>query len=166
MNTGEKKAVVHFDAGKPHHWFAFWLGSGLMPKAPGTWGTLAAIPLYLLLEAMNLPVTAYVALTLGLFLIGIPICGKAGRELGVHDHSAIVWDEVVGFLVTMTAAPDGWEWVLLGFLLFRVFDIFKPWPISWLDRQVSGGLGVMLDDLLAGLFALVIMHIVVLTGWL
>ncbi|MEW7976306.1 MAG: phosphatidylglycerophosphatase A [Candidatus Sedimenticola endophacoides] len=137
--------------GNPRHLLAFGLGAGALPKAPGTAGTLAAVPLYLLL--MELPAATYLVLVLGLFLIGIPICGRTAADLGVHDHGGIVWDEWVGFLLTMWLAPPGWFWLLAGFTLFRFFDILKPWPIGWLDRRVGGGLGIMLDDLMAGVYA-------------
>ncbi len=96
---------------------------------------------------------AYCVLTAALFVLGIWICGRAAAALGVHDHGSIVWDEIVGYLVTMSAAPGGWAWMAYGFLLFRVFDIFKPWPIRWLDRHVSGGFGIMIDDLSAGVYS-------------
>jgi len=142
---------VRFDRRRAHHWLAFGFGSGLLPGAPGTWGTLAALPLYLLLAP--LPPAYYLALIAAMFLLGVWACGRAGRELGMHDHPAIVWDEVVGYLLAMTAVPLDWRWVLAGFALFRLFDILKPWPIRWLDRRVGGGLGVMLDDVAAGLLA-------------
>ncbi len=97
--------------------------------------------------------------TLALFLLGVWACAKTGRELGVHDHPAIVWDEVVGYLITMTGAPTNWQWLLGGFLLFRLFDILKPWPVRWFDRRVAGGLGVMADDVVAGLMALAVLQI-------
>jgi phosphatidylglycerophosphatase A len=147
-----------FDPRRLHHWLAYAGGAGLLPRAPGTWGTLAAVPLYPLLA--GLPLAGYLALLVLLFAVGVWACGRTGRELGVHDHGAIVWDEVVGFLVTMTALPASWPWLLAGFLLFRVFDILKPWPIGWLDRRVDGGLGVMLDDVLAGLMALALLHLI------
>ena len=148
---------VHFDWRRPHHWLAFGFGSGLLPKAPGTWGTLIGIPFFLLLSP--LPLAGYMLATLALFGLGVWVCAKAGRELGVHDHPAIVWDEVVGYLVTMTAAPADWRWLLGGFLLFRLFDILKPWPVRWFDRKVAGGVGVMADDLVAGLMALAVLQI-------
>ncbi len=148
---------VRFDPRRPHHWLAYGFGSGLLPRAPGTWGTVAAIPLYLLLAP--LPLAAYVAVTLLAFVVGVWACGLTGEELGVHDHSAIVWDEVVGLLIAMTAVPMGWPWLLAGFALFRLFDIWKPWPIGPVDRKVKGGLGVMLDDVLAGLMALACLHL-------
>ncbi len=142
---------------RPVHWLAFGLGAGLAPKAPGTFGTLAAVPLYLLLAPLPLP--AYLAVVAVLALLGIGVCGRTARDLGVHDHPGIVWDEVVGYLLTMSAAPPGWGWVLAGFVLFRLFDILKPWPIGWLDRRIGGGLGIMLDDLLAGALALVVLQL-------
>ena len=136
----------------PIHFLAIGLGSGLAPKAPGTFGTIAAIPLYLLL--VQLPLTAYVAVVVLACLLGIWICHQTSKDMGVHDHKAIVWDEFAGFWITMIAAPAGWLWILIGFVLFRFFDVIKPWPISWLDKHVHGGLGIMIDDILAGLFSL------------
>ncbi|MCG8427641.1 MAG: phosphatidylglycerophosphatase A [Chromatiales bacterium] len=135
----------------PVHLLAFGLGSGAAPKAPGTFGTLAAIPLYLLVS--DLSPGFYVLLLALMFVMGIWLCQRTSDDLGVHDHGGIVWDEWVGFLLTMFNAPAGWLWIVIGFLLFRLFDILKPWPINWLDRKVSGGLGIMLDDILAGVYA-------------
>ncbi|MFP5506442.1 MAG: phosphatidylglycerophosphatase A [Gammaproteobacteria bacterium] len=135
----------------PGHFLALGFGSGLAPRAPGTFGTLAAIPVYLLCAQLALP--AYLLVVVGLFLLGVYLCGRTARALGVHDHPGIVWDEVVGFLLTMAFAPPGWVWIVLGFAAFRLFDIWKPWPIRVLDRRVHGGLGIMLDDVLAGLAA-------------
>ncbi len=146
------------DLRQPLHLLAFGFGSGLAPKAPGTFGTLVAVPIYLLMQ--GLPLIAYLALVLAGFIAGIWICDRTSRDLGVHDHGGIVWDEIIGYLLTMTLAPSGWVWVLLGFLLFRFFDILKPWPIRWLDRRVPGGFGIMLDDLIAGLFAGVVMLLI------
>ncbi len=140
----------------PWHLLAFGLGSGGVPKAPGTAGTLAAVPLYYLLAPLD--ATAYLLLLVAMFIFGVWLCGRVSRELGVHDHGGIVWDEWVGFLVTMAWAPSGWLWVLLGFLLFRLFDIWKPWPIGCLDRKLNGGLGIMLDDLLAGIYSLLLLQ--------
>ncbi len=135
----------------PSCFLALGFGSGLLPVAPGTAGTLAAIPLYLLLQDLSLG--AYLALVLVSVFGGILVCGYTTARLGVHDHPAIVWDEIVGYLITMTAAPAGWLWVAAGFVLFRLFDILKPWPIGWFDRRVHGGTGIMLDDVIAGVFA-------------
>lgn len=126
-------------------------GAGMSPRAPGTFGTLAAVPLYLLLAGLSLEV--YLLVTAVVFAIGIPLCHAAARRMGVADHPAIVWDEVAGYLLTMAAAPQGWVWVLAGFLLFRLFDIAKPWPVRVVDRRVHGGLGIMLDDVLAAGYA-------------
>lgn len=146
--------------GDPWCFLGFGFGSGLAPVAPGTFGTLAGIPLYLLMASWPLPL--YGATTLGLFLLGIMICQRSEQRLGVSDHGGIVWDEIVGYLVTMTAVPASWQTIALGFALFRLFDILKPWPIRWLDRHVHGGLGVMLDDAAAGLFAALCLHATIL----
>ena len=130
---------------------AFGFGSGLSPKAPGTMGTLAAIPLWWLLA--QLPLSTYLVVVLIAAVAGIVICGRAADRLGVHDHGGIVWDEFVGFWIAMAALPITWQSLILGFVLFRLFDILKPWPISWLDRRVSGGFGIMIDDVIAGLAA-------------
>ena len=143
------------DMRNPLHLLAFGFGSGLAPKAPGTFGTLVAIPIYLLLQGLSLPL--YLGLVLAGTLLGFWICDRTSRDLGVHDHGGIVWDEIIGYLLTMAFAPPGWVWLLVGFLLFRFFDILKPWPIRWLDQKVAGGVGIMLDDLLAGVYAGLVM---------
>lgn len=143
------------DLRNPLHLLAFGFGSGLAPKAPGTFGTLAAVPVYLLLQPVQL--NLYLVLIAGGFLAGIGICGRTSRDLGVHDHAGIVWDEIVGFLVTMIPVREAWWWILPGFVLFRFFDILKPWPVGWLDRRLQGGLGIMADDLAAGLYAAVLL---------
>jgi phosphatidylglycerophosphatase A len=94
------------------------------------------------------------------FAIGVWLCHGTARDLGLADHPGIVWDEIVGYLITMTAAPAGWTWIVLGFVLFRLFDIWKPWPISWLDRNIKGGLGIMLDDALAGTYACLVLQLI------
>ena len=133
------------------HLLAFGFGTGCSPKAPGTMGTLLAVGIYMPLSLLSS--AAYLGVLGMVILGGIWLCGSAARDLGVHDHPGIVWDEIAGFLLTMVAAPSGWYWVAIGFLLFRLFDIWKPWPIRWLDREIGGGLGIMLDDIVAGLFA-------------
>jgi phosphatidylglycerophosphatase A len=135
----------------PYCFLAFGFGSGLAPFAPGTFGTLAAVPIYALVAGLSVPV--YLAVVIVLFLAGIRICQYCEDSLGVQDHSGIVWDEIVGYLITLTAVPFSWKAAAVGFVLFRAFDVLKPWPISRLDRTVHGGLGVMLDDALAGCFA-------------
>jgi phosphatidylglycerophosphatase A len=135
----------------PLDFLALGFGSGLVPLAPGTAGTVAAIPVYLLLQP--LAPLYYLLLVVLLFVAGVAICAHTAQRLGVHDHPGIVWDEIVGYLVTMAFAPAGWQWLAAGFVLFRLFDIVKPWPIHWCDRRVHGGFGIMLDDLIAGVFA-------------
>jgi phosphatidylglycerophosphatase A len=114
-------------------------------------GTIAAIPLWVLL--VQLPQIAYILVVLLAAIIGISICGVAAERLGVHDHGGIVWDEFVGLWIAMAFLPPSYVSLALGFVLFRLFDIIKPWPISWLDKHVGGGLGIMIDDVVAGLAA-------------
>ncbi len=146
----------------PLHFLSLGFGSGLAPWAPGTFGTLAALPLYLLMQP--LPLAAYLLITLLAMLVGFYLCGETARALGVHDHSGIVWDEIVGFMITMAAVPLDWKWIIVGFVLFRFFDIVKPWPIKWIDSKVSGGIGIMLDDVLAGVFAWLGLQVII-TLW-
>jgi len=136
----------------PAHFLALGFGSGLVPKAPGTAGTVAAIPVYLLM-AIYLKPAVYLLATVGLIVLGFWICDQTNKALGSHDHGAIVWDEITGFLLTMFMAPVAWWSILAGFVLFRLFDIVKPFPISWFDRHLKGGFGVMVDDVLAGIYA-------------
>ena len=104
----------------------------------------------------------YGLLLIFFFVIGIWICGKTAEDLGVHDHGGIVWDEFVGYWLTMFMAPQGWVWALIGFGLFRLLDIVKPWPISWADKQLKGGTGIMLDDVLAGIMAALCIQAIVI----
>ncbi len=142
----------------PANFFALGFGSGLVPKAPGTFGTLAAVPIFwFLLQPLSLPwLLVVIAVT---FVIGVWFCDAAAKNLGVHDHPGIVWDEFVGLWISCIALPEGWLWLLWAFVLFRFFDILKPWPIRWLDSKVPGGLGIMVDDVLAGLFALALIQL-------
>lgn len=135
----------------PVHFIAFGFGAGLSPVAPGTAGTVVAVGLELLMRPLGLPVR--VAIVITVCVVGVWICGESARRLGAHDHPGIVWDEFAGYFLAMLAAPPGWPWVLAGFVLFRFFDVLKPWPIRELDHGIHGGLGIMLDDLVAGLFA-------------
>ena len=151
-----RDALERLNWRNPLHWLATGFGSGLSPFAPGTAGTLAAIPFYWLMS--YLPLSVYIAVTVVAAIAGIWICPSATKAIGQDDHGSIVWDEFVGFWITMIAAPKGLLWLLAGFLIFRVFDIIKPWPIRWLDRYVKGGLGIMVDDVSAGLFGLVVMQ--------
>ena len=143
----------------PIHFVAFGFGAGYAKKAPGTVGTLVGIPFVLIFQQGSLEI--YLLATLIMTLFGIWLCGASSRLMGVHDHPGIVWDEIVGYMITMIAAPTGWQWLLLGFILFRIFDIFKPWPISYIDRNLHGGIGIMLDDVLAGVMAAIVLQIVV-----
>lgn len=143
----------------PIHAIALGFGSGLMPKAPGTFGTLAAIPVYFLIQDFSL--WFYVLITVAVSIVGIWICNYTSQALNVHDHPGIVIDEIAGYLITMIAAPVSFMWLIIGFVLFRFFDIIKPWPISWLDKKVTGGFGIMLDDIVAGVFALIIMQLLI-----
>ena len=147
MNNPTLKALLT----NPNHFFAFGFGSGLAPKAPGTAGTLVAIPIFWVIQDLSWPL--YVSWLLVTFVLGVVWCGRSSRALGVHDHGGIVWDEMVGYWLTMFFAPAGWQWMLLGFILFRFYDILKPWPIGAVDRRVHGGFGIMIDDVLAGVYA-------------
>lgn len=136
----------------PLYFIAFGFGSGIAPFAPGTFGTLMAVPFYLLLHYLLTP-TAYVVFTLLFIAATAWISDIVSKELKEHDHPGMCIDEFAGFFVTMIGAPTGWAWIFLGFALFRLFDIWKPWPISLIDEKVHGGFGMILDDVIAGLFA-------------
>lgn len=133
-------------------------GTGLAPIAPGTFGTLIGIPVFLV---MPKNIWIYLAVLCVLFAVGVWCCQSAADYLQVHDHPGIVWDEVVGYLVTMIAVPKSLIWIVVGFIVFRFFDILKPWPISYIDREMHGGLGIMLDDVVAALFAAITMQILI-----
>lgn len=148
--------------GSVQGFLAFGFGSGLAPKAPGTFGTLAALPFLWLWQP--LPWFGQLFVILASFFAGIQLCQCTSQRLGVHDHGGIVWDEFVGLWLTFFLIPLNLINVVLGFALFRFFDIIKPFPIKWLDKQVSGGLGIMIDDVVAGLFACVLLHLG--QGWL
>lgn len=141
----------------PLHCLSFGLGTGLSPKAPGTVGTLLGFPLYWLL--MHLPLTQQWLSLAVLFLLGIWCCEVTGRALGVSDHGAIVWDEVVAMAAVLVTVPFTWAWGLAAFASFRLFDIWKPFPIGWVDQRVKGGFGVMLDDVLAAAMAIMVLQI-------
>ena len=142
----------------PIHFIACGFGVGAIPFAPGTFGTLLSIPLCLGLA--QLPISLYILITLFLILIGIPLCQIANRDFGTEDHSAAVWDEFASFPIVMIGIPFTWYFVLMGFILFRFFDIFKPSFIGWVDRNIHGGLGAMLDDVLAAIVSLVILQLI------
>jgi phosphatidylglycerophosphatase A len=138
------------------HFVAFGFGSGLAPRAPGTAGTLVAVPLYL--GMAGTPAWLYGTAVTAAFALGVWLCDSVARDLGVHDHGGIVFDEFVGYWVTMFLLPPTWGWVLGGFVAFRLFDVWKPWPISWCDRNIRGGPGIMFDDVAAGVAACLALH--------
>ena len=146
----------------PVHLLAFGFGSGLAPFAPGTFGTLAAVPL--VAATWHLPLLPRIALGALLLIAGTWICGESARRLGVHDHGGIVMDEIASFYLLMLLVPAGWWWLAAGFLLFRFFDVAKPWPIRLIDEQVGGGFGIMIDDVVAAIFAAAVMWLGFL-GW-
>ncbi|OKY24639.1 MULTISPECIES: phosphatidylglycerophosphatase A family protein [Thalassotalea] len=156
MNNQPKEIKSKFTLSDPVQFLALGFGSGLIPKAPGTFGTLAAIPVFLLLAP--LPMVTYLAVVAVMALLGIYICSHAAKAAKVHDHPAIVWDEIVGYLITMALIPVSWKSIIVGFLLFRLFDIIKPWPISLLDKHCHGGFGIMIDDIVAGFAAFICMY--------
>lgn len=143
----------------PAHLLSFGFGSGLARKAPGTFGTLVAFPIYWFL-APRLSDAVFILLLIWAFAIGVWVCGITGKALGDSDYGGIVWDEVVAMLLVLFFTPPGWEWWLLAFVLFRFFDIVKPPPIRYFDSNWHGGLGVMFDDLLAAGYALLCMAII------
>lgn len=151
--TRPSRASLRFVWAHPAHALAFGFGAGLSGVAPGTVGTIAAVPLYLLLRGL-LGSGSYWALTAALFALGVWACGHTARALEAHDDPGIVWDEIVGYLIAMGFAPTGWEWVMAGFMVFRFFDIIKPWPIKSVDQRLGGGIGIMLDDALAALYSI------------
>jgi len=137
----------------PVQWLATGFGAGLAPRAPGTAGTVVAlVPAWLMLD---LPLVPRVAIVAALFVAGIFVCGASARKVATHDHPSIVFDEIVGFLAATLFLTDEVLWLVPAFLLFRLFDIWKPWPIRDLDHRLAGGLGIMLDDLMAGVYAAV-----------
>ena len=139
------------------HLLAFGFGSGLACKAPGTFGTLAAMPRCCVLWWF-LPLWMFVVALVVMAVAGVLICDSVARDLGVHDHGGIVWDEWVGYGIALIALPVQWYWPLLAFGFFRLFDIWKPWPISVCDKKIHGGFGIMLDDMVAGLLSCSCLH--------
>jgi len=160
MTTSQPKVNFSELLKRPVCLLGLGFGTGLAPKAPGTFGTLAAIPIYWLMQ--DLPLITYLLITIIAFIVGVWICQQSANWLQKEDPSAVVWDEIVGYLVTMIAAPSGWQWMLIGFVLFRLFDIWKPWPISYLDKNLHGGLGIMVDDVVAGVFSFGVLQLIVI----
>jgi len=150
-------AVRRVALGTAAGFVAFGFGSGLSRYAPGTVGTLAVIPFAILLK--SLPVAWFWFLLAGLFLVGVHLCDISSRRLGQHDPGGIVWDEMVAYCLTVAFLPLSWPWWLAAFALFRFFDILKPWPIRLVEKRFGGGLGIMLDDIVAALYAMAILAV-------
>ncbi|NCF16314.1 MAG: phosphatidylglycerophosphatase A, partial [Gammaproteobacteria bacterium] len=145
----------------PVNFLAFGFGTGLAPFAPGTFGSIPGLVLFWL--TMDFGLYVQLGIAASMTLAGIWICGESARRIGVHDHGGIVWDEIVGMYITLMVAPVSIVGFVLAFVLFRVMDIVKPWPIRDLDHSIHGGLGIMLDDLVAALYAALLLG---LYGWL
>lgn len=137
----------------PAHFFALGFGSGLAKKAPGTFGTLVGLPLFWLIASYS--ILLQFCIITAFFIIGIYFCAVTGKNLGVSDHGSIVWDEIVATMLVLVFTPQFWGWWLTSFLLFRLFDIWKPYPIRQFDAKLKNGFGVMFDDLLAAIYALI-----------
>ncbi len=144
----------------PVHLLAFGFGAGLSPRAPGTVGTLVGVLIHVAYMVFNIGLEPRVMIVVAIVLSGIWLCGQSAKRLGVHDHPGIVWDEIAGYLLAVLFVPDDWYWIFAGFILFRFFDIAKPWPIGPIDKKVSGGFGIMLDDVIAGVFTAVALGLV------
>ncbi|HUL96846.1 MAG TPA: phosphatidylglycerophosphatase A [Usitatibacter sp.] len=153
--TTSRLPDARFLVSHPAHFIALGFGAGLSPKAPGTVGTLAAVALYWLL-ALALPPLAIAFLAIPLFFVGIWACDVTGRDLGVADHGAMVWDEIVAFLPLAAVSSQDWRFQAGVFAVFRLFDIWKPYPIRQVERAVKGGVGVMVDDLIAAFYTYVL----------
>ena len=141
----------------PLYFIAFGFGSGASPIAPGTVGTIVAIPFYLLLSQLSL--TGYLFAVVAVIITSAWLCEHISKETHTHDHPGMNIDEFAGFFVTMIHAPHGWKWIILGFVFFRIFDIVKPWPINKIDENIHGGVGMVLDDVVAGIFSMVLIQI-------
>jgi len=133
--------------------------SGYLPKAPGTWGSLVGLLLFFLLHTLSLEI--YLAVIAGIFVIGTFAAGEAEKIMDHQDPGLVVIDEIVGMLITMIAVPATPLAMVLGFILFRIFDILKPFPVNFFDQRFHGGLGIMLDDVMAGIYSLVILQVLV-----
>jgi phosphatidylglycerophosphatase A len=151
--VGKVKHDWKFLLSHPAHFLSSGFGSGLAPAIPGTFGTLAALPIYWIVAPL-LSNAQFLLAMLVAFLVGIWVCDITGKALGEPDHGGIVWDEIVSFMLVLFFTPAGWYWTMLAFVLFRVFDTLKPPPISYFERVLPGGFGVMFDDLLAAGYTL------------
>lgn len=153
------KPDIKFLLAHPAHFFALGFGSGLAPKAPGTFGTLIGFPLFWLI--FNYSFSTQLMIIAVLFIFGVYVCDKTGKDLGVSDHGAMVWDEIVAIMLVLAFAPSTWLGWLVAFLLFRLFDIWKPSPICYFDAKLKNGFGVMFDDLLAAIYAILVLKFIV-----
>lgn len=144
------------------YWIACGFGSGLVPKAPGTAGTLAAIPVVLLLQIFGH--VGYFAAVVMMFVLGVFVCHQAARIANDNDPSVVVWDEITGYCVALLFIPVSAVTIVAAFLLFRLLDIFKPWPISYFESRLTGGFGIMFDDLLAGLITNFALHLLIISS--
>jgi phosphatidylglycerophosphatase A len=153
------KPNFKFLAAHPAHFFALGFGSGLAVKAPGTFGTIVGLPLFWLIRIYSFH--TQLIIIAALFIIGIYFCSKTGKALGVADHGAIVWDEIVAMMLVLAFTPTGFIFWIIAFLLFRLFDIWKPYPVCYADAKLKNGFGVMLDDLLAAFYAILVMKFIV-----
>jgi len=151
LNKATTQNLTQVVVRDPVHWLAFGFGAGLLPVAPGTWASLFTAIVFWFIAP--LPTIAFTAVIVSMFVIGIWICGESARRIGVHDHGGIVFDEIVGMLLTLTVVSHEPIWIAVAFLLFRIADIWKPWPIRDVDHRLAGGLGIMLDDVLAAFYA-------------
>ncbi|MCB1827162.1 MAG: phosphatidylglycerophosphatase A, partial [Coxiellaceae bacterium] len=152
MNTFNRSRLIWTN---PWIFIACGFGIGTLPIMPGTYATIASALLCLLLAKLNL--TFYIAVVALLNIAGVWLCGYANKAFGTDDHPAAVWDEIAAFPITLIAIPFTWYYLLIAIVLFRIFDILKPWPICWIDKNLHGGLGVMLDDILAALASWVVL---------
>ncbi len=155
----EFKPTFSWLLSRPICLLGFGFGTGLAPKAPGTFGTLPALPLVWLCLSLGISGGWLVLLCLLLFIVGIKICDVTERELGIQDYGGIVWDEIVAMMLVLAFVPQTFFWWLSAFVLFRLFDAVKPWPIRWFDARVHGGFGIMLDDVIAAGFALLVLQL-------
>ena len=162
--TTSRAPDARFLLSHPAHFIALGFGAGLAPKAPGTFGTFAAMPIYWAL-ALVLPPLAIAFLSIPLFFVGVWACERTGRDLGVSDHGSMVWDEIVAFLPLLAVSSQDWRLQAYAFVLFRIFDIWKPPPIRELERNVKGGMGVMIDDVVAAFYAYVVFVITIVVAY-
>lgn len=141
----------------PVHFLAYGFGTGLAPFAPGTFGSLVGVVLFWFMSPLG--AGSYAGIVAALFVVGIFICGQTARDVGAVDPGFIVYDEIVGFLVAMYMMPADWRWIAAGFVVYRVFDIWKPWPIHYAEERMGLGSGIMTDDVIAGLYTLAILQV-------